>query len=47
MKLGASGVTRKFLRDGDSVYIHGECIGDDYRIGFGECVGTVLPARLV
>ena len=35
--------TRKFLQDGDEVVIRGFCNGD-YRIGFGECRGKVLPA---
>lgn len=39
----ANGATRKFLEDGDSVIITGEAVGDGYRIGFGECVGKVLP----
>jgi fumarylacetoacetase len=34
---------RKFLQDGDEVIIRGFCNGD-YRIGFGECSGKVLPA---
>ena len=34
---------RKFLQDGDEVIIRGFCNGD-YRIGFGACVGKVLPA---
>jgi fumarylacetoacetase len=38
------GGTRAFLEDGDTVEISGWCEGDGYRIGFGECRGTVLPA---
>jgi fumarylacetoacetase len=38
------GETRKFLEDGDTVIMKGWCEGDGYRIGFGECRGTVLPA---
>ncbi|KAG5678851.1 hypothetical protein PVAND_008484 [Polypedilum vanderplanki] len=34
--------TRKFLQDGDEVIIRGFCNGE-YRIGFGECRGKVLP----
>jgi fumarylacetoacetase len=37
------GVTRTFLEDGDRVTLRGWCQGD-YRIGFGECEGTILPA---
>lgn len=40
----SGGETRKFLQDGDEVIIKGFCSGDDYRIGFGPCVGKVLPA---
>uniref|UniRef100_UPI00398E3195 fumarylacetoacetase n=1 Tax=Pristiophorus japonicus TaxID=55135 RepID=UPI00398E3195 len=39
-----NGQTRKFLQDGDKVTLTGYCQGDGYRIGFGECVGKVLPA---
>ena len=43
----ANGETRAFLQDGDSVLLraHGERAG--FRtIGFGECEGRVLPARV-
>ena len=39
-----NGETRKWLEDGDSLAITGWCQGDDYRIGFGEVRGRVLPA---
>ena len=39
------GTERKFLQDGDEVVIRGWCRRDDVRIGFGECVGRILPAR--
>jgi fumarylacetoacetase len=37
--------TRRFLKDGDTVFIRGYCENKDngIRIGFGECIGTVLP----
>ena len=38
------GSERKFLQDGDDVIIRGWCRRDEVRIGFGECVGRVLPA---
>jgi fumarylacetoacetase len=38
------GGTRSFLEDGDTVEITGWCEGDGYRVGFGECTGTILPA---
>lgn len=38
------GSTRKFLQDNDEVIIRGYCVGDDYKVGFGECAGKLLPA---
>lgn len=38
------GTQRKFLQDGDTVIMKAVCEGDDYNIGFGTCVGKVLPA---
>lgn len=38
------GQTRSFLEDGDTVIFRGYCEGEGYRIGFGECAGTILPA---
>ncbi len=38
------GQQRSFLEDGDTVALHGAAHGPDYRIGFGPCSGTVLPA---
>lgn len=43
----ASGERRSFLEDGDAVVLRGACERPGFRrIGFGECRGTVLPARL-
>ncbi len=40
------GETRTWLEDGDSIEIRGWCERPGAaRIGFGECIGTVLPAR--
>ncbi|HRX85771.1 MAG TPA: fumarylacetoacetase [Phycisphaerae bacterium] len=39
-----SGETRKFLADGDTVILRGACQAENFRIGFGECAGTILPA---
>jgi fumarylacetoacetase len=40
------GETRTFLADGDTVILRAHCARDGARrIGFGECAGTVLPAR--
>ncbi len=42
----ANGETRTFLEDGDRVTLRGQCQRDGFRrIGFGDCSGTVLPAR--
>ncbi|XP_034536465.1 fumarylacetoacetase isoform X1 [Notolabrus celidotus] len=38
------GETRTFLKDGDEVTITGFCRGEGYRVGFGPCTGTILPA---
>jgi fumarylacetoacetase len=41
-----SGETRSFLEDGDAVILKGYCETEGFRrIGFGDCAGTVLPAR--
>ena len=39
----SGGLRRTFLEDGDTVMLRAWCEGD-YRIGFGECRGTILPA---
>jgi fumarylacetoacetase len=42
----ANGETRAFLEDGDTLILRGFCERVGFRrIGFGECAGTVLPAR--
>jgi fumarylacetoacetase len=42
----ATGETRTFLEDGDCIVLRGHCEREEARrIGFGECRGTVLPAR--
>lgn len=41
--IAVDGGTRTFLEDGDTVDITGWCEGA-YRIGFGHCAGTILPA---
>lgn len=40
----ACGATRSFLEDGDVVTLRGAAQGEGYRIGFGACVGEILPA---
>ncbi|WP_244848022.1 fumarylacetoacetase [Caballeronia sp. SL2Y3] len=39
------GGERAFLQDGDEITLRGWCQGDGYRVGFGECVGRIVPAR--
>jgi fumarylacetoacetase len=42
----ADGERRTFLEDGDTVILRGHCERAGFRgIGFGECAGTVMPAR--
>lgn len=42
----ANGETRTFLEDGDTIILKAWCEKPGAaRIGFGECVGTVLPAK--
>ncbi len=39
-----TGETRTFIEDGDTLTLTGEAKGEGYTIGFGDCVGTVVPA---
>ncbi|MFV0513596.1 MAG: fumarylacetoacetase [Jhaorihella sp.] len=39
-----TGETRSFIEDGDTLGLHGFAQGDGYRVGFGDCMGQVLPA---
>lgn len=39
------GTERKFVNDHDTITLKGYCEKDGVRVGFGECVGTVLPAK--
>jgi len=39
-----SGETRSFIEDNDTLTLKGAARGDGYTIGFGDCVGKVLPA---
>ncbi len=42
----ANGETRTFLQDGDTVTMTAVCEAPGgERVAWGECVGTVLPAR--
>ena len=38
------GSERKFIHDGDTVILRAHCKNDEIRLGFGECIGKVLPA---
>ncbi len=40
-----TGEERKFMQDGDELWLSGYCQGEGYRVGFGECRGEVLPAK--
>jgi fumarylacetoacetase len=43
----SNGETRTFLEDGDAVIMRASCVREGAaRIGFGECRGEVLPARV-
>jgi fumarylacetoacetase len=39
-----NGEVRSFIEDGDELTLHGWCQGEGYRVGFGACVGEILPA---
>ncbi|MBT8255759.1 MAG: fumarylacetoacetase [Bacteroidia bacterium] len=39
------GSERKFIDDNDTVILRGYCENENVRIGFGDCIGKVLPAR--
>jgi fumarylacetoacetase len=39
-----AGGTRSFIEDNDTLTLRGACRGDGYTIGFGDCVGKVIPA---
>ncbi|KAA0998389.1 fumarylacetoacetase [Paraburkholderia panacisoli] len=41
----SEGGTRTFIEDGDELTLAGWCQGDGYRVGFGACVGEILPAQ--
>ncbi|MBS9774078.1 MAG: fumarylacetoacetase [Tenacibaculum sp.] len=40
----SDGTERKFINDNDTVIMRGYCKNGNIRIGFGECVGKILPA---
>ncbi|MCA3451362.1 MAG: fumarylacetoacetase [Rhodobacter sp.] len=42
--IAISGGTRSFIEDNDTLTLRGRCKGAGYTIGFGDCVGKVIPA---
>jgi fumarylacetoacetase len=40
-----TGEVRRFIEDGDTLTLRGHAQGQGYRVGFGACTGTLLPAR--
>jgi fumarylacetoacetase len=38
-----TGETRCFLEDGDRLTLRGHADAGNYRIGFGDCTGRILP----
>lgn len=42
--IAIAGGTRTFVEDNDTLSLRGGCRGDGYVIGFGDCVGKVIPA---
>jgi len=41
-----TGEERSFVADGDTLTLRGHAAGDGYRIGFGDCAGRLLPAKI-
>ncbi|MBX2883170.1 MAG: fumarylacetoacetase [Granulosicoccus sp.] len=39
-----SGEERSFIEDGDTITLAGQAHGNGFTIGFGECIGRVVPA---
>ncbi|WP_265502556.1 fumarylacetoacetase [Paracoccus beibuensis] len=39
------GESRTFIEDGDEIGLFGHAQGDGYRVGFGTCLGKILPAQ--
>ena len=40
-------ITRCYIEDGDEVIMRAHCQGRNFRVGFGECSGLVLPSKLL
>tara|TARA_R110001632_G_scaffold67584_1_gene158707 strand:+ start:2375 stop:3652 length:1278 start_codon:yes stop_codon:yes gene_type:complete len=41
----SDGTERKFINDHDTVIMRAHCQNEQVRIGFGECIGKILPAK--
>jgi fumarylacetoacetase len=39
-----TGEVRSFIEDGDTLSLRGVAQGNGYKVGFGDCVGKILPA---
>jgi len=39
-----SGEERSFIEDHDTLILKGAAVGGDYKVGFGDCTGVLLPA---
>ena len=42
--LGEGAGVRKFLQDGDTVNMLGYAQAENFKVGFGDCAGKILPA---
>jgi fumarylacetoacetase len=40
----SEGQSRTFIDDHDVVKMTGYCMGKGFTVGFGECVGEILPS---
>jgi fumarylacetoacetase len=41
-----TGESRGFIEDGDTLTLRGNARGDGFTIGFGDCSGKILPAKV-
>jgi fumarylacetoacetase len=44
-KIKVGDVERAFIEDHDTIIMHGYALKEGARVGFGECVTTILPAK--
>lgn len=40
-------ISRTYIEDGDEIIFRAYCQGQNYRVGFGQCSGVVLPSKLL